>query len=119
MFGEHRGMAAAKAFSRSAKPVTPERVTTDGHDSYPPAILNELGKDVLHQDNIARIKTNANYGLRFDPHDSISVRFFSTTGVPNGYDIGTVLQNNIDSRWLDTNRRTFIDYHDRRPVQCW
>jgi putative transposase len=38
MFSEHRDMAAAKAFFRSAKTVTgvtPERVTTDGHDSYP------------------------------------------------------------------------------------
>jgi putative transposase len=37
MFSEHRDMAAAKAFFRSAKTVTgvtPDRVTTDGHDSY-------------------------------------------------------------------------------------
>ena len=35
MFSEHRDMAAAQAFFRSAKAVTgvtPERVTTDGHD---------------------------------------------------------------------------------------
>ena len=38
MFSEHRDMAAKKAFFRSAKAVTgmmPDRVTTDGHDSYP------------------------------------------------------------------------------------
>jgi transposase-like protein len=38
MFSEHRDMAAAKAFFESAKmvtDVTPDRVTTDGHDSYP------------------------------------------------------------------------------------
>src|ERR1700759_1214546 len=38
MFSEHRDMAAAKVFFRSAKTVpgvTPDRVTTDGHDSYP------------------------------------------------------------------------------------
>jgi transposase-like protein len=54
MFSEHRDMAAAKAFFRSAKAVTgvtPERVTTDGHDSYPRAIRSELGQDVLHRDN--------------------------------------------------------------------
>ena len=42
---ERRDMAAAKAFFRSAKAVTgvtPARVTTDGHDSYPRAIPTEL-----------------------------------------------------------------------------
>jgi putative transposase len=54
MFSEHRDMAAAKAFFRSAKMVTgliPDRVTTDGHDSYPRAIRTELGKDVRHRTN--------------------------------------------------------------------
>jgi transposase-like protein len=52
MFSERRDMAAAKAFFRSAKAVTggtPDRVTTDGHDSYPRAIRTELGKDVRHR----------------------------------------------------------------------
>ena len=47
MFSEHRDMAAAKAFFESAKMVTgvtPDRVTTDGHDSYPRAIRTMLGK---------------------------------------------------------------------------
>ncbi len=45
-------MAAAQAFFRSAKAVTgitPDRVTTDGHDSYPRAIRTELGKGVRHR----------------------------------------------------------------------
>ncbi len=52
MFREHRDMAAAKAFFRSAKAITgktPDRVTTDGHDSYPRAIRTELGKEVRHR----------------------------------------------------------------------
>ena len=52
MFSEHRDMVAAKAFFRSAKTVTgvtPERVTTDGHDSYPRAIRTTLGEDVQHR----------------------------------------------------------------------
>ena len=52
LFSEHRDMAAAQAFFRSAKAVTgvtPERVTTDGHDSYPRAIRTELGQDVRHR----------------------------------------------------------------------
>ena len=54
MFSEHRDMAAAKAFFESAKMVTgvtPDRVTTDGHDSYPRAIRTILGVAVRHRDN--------------------------------------------------------------------
>jgi transposase-like protein len=45
MLSDHRDLAAAKAFFRSAKAVTgvtPDRVTTDGHDAYPRAIRAEL-----------------------------------------------------------------------------
>src|ERR1700685_3185768 len=54
MFSEHRDMAAAKAFFESAKMVTgmtPDRVTTDGHDSYPRAIRTTLGAGVRHRDS--------------------------------------------------------------------
>jgi transposase-like protein len=52
MLSEHRDMAAAQAFFRSAKAatgVTPERVTTDGHGSYPLAIRSTLGRRVVHR----------------------------------------------------------------------
>jgi putative transposase len=45
-------MAAAKAFFQSAKTVTdviPDRVITDGHDSYPRAIRAKLGEGVKHR----------------------------------------------------------------------
>jgi putative transposase len=51
---EKRDMAAAKAFFRSARAVTgvtPARVTTDGHDSYPRAIQTILGDGVKHRTN--------------------------------------------------------------------
>lgn len=54
MFSEHRDMAGAKAFFASAKMVTgvtPDRVTTDGHDSYPRAIRTTLGAGVRHRDS--------------------------------------------------------------------
>jgi putative transposase len=54
MFSEHRDTAAAKAFFKSAKMVTgvtPDRVTTDGHDSYPRAIRTTLGAGVRHRDS--------------------------------------------------------------------
>jgi putative transposase len=47
-------MAAAKAFFESAKIVTgitPDRVTTDGHDSYPRAIRTTLGARVWRRDS--------------------------------------------------------------------
>ena len=52
MLIEHRDMAAAQAFFRSAKSVTgvtPDQVTTDGHGSYPRAIRSTLGRDVEHR----------------------------------------------------------------------
>jgi putative transposase len=52
MFSEHRDIAAAKAFFAPAKMVTgitPDRVTTDGHDSYPRAIRTTLGAGVRHR----------------------------------------------------------------------
>ena len=51
LFSERRDMAAARAFFRSAQAVTgitPDRVTTDGHDSYSRTIRTELGKGVRH-----------------------------------------------------------------------
>src|SRR5262249_27773366 len=52
MLSEHRDLAAAKAFFRSARAVTgvtPARVTTDGHDAYPRAIRTELGRQIRHR----------------------------------------------------------------------
>jgi transposase-like protein len=64
MPSEHRDMAAAKAFFRSARSVTgivPEKVTTDGHGSYPRAIRSTLGKRVTHRTSAYR-----NNGLEQD-----------------------------------------------------
>jgi transposase-like protein len=52
MLSEHRDMKAAQAFFRSAKATMgfrPDRVTTDGHGSYPRAIRSVLGKAVRHR----------------------------------------------------------------------
>jgi len=54
MLSEKRDMAAAKRFLRGARSVTglkPDRVTTDGHPSYPRAIKEILGKRILHRIN--------------------------------------------------------------------
>jgi putative transposase len=57
MLSEHRDMAAAQAFFRSAKSVSgqvPDRVTTDGHGSYPRAIRSTLGRRVVHRTSAHR-----------------------------------------------------------------
>src|SRR3954452_18832476 len=54
MLSEHRDMEAAKRFFKGAKEVVghkPEKVTTDGHDSYPRAIRRILGRKVEHRTN--------------------------------------------------------------------
>jgi transposase-like protein len=64
MLSEQRDMAAAQAFFLSARAVTgvtPERVTTDGHGSYPRAIRSALGRRVVH-----RTSAYKNNGLEQD-----------------------------------------------------
>ena len=64
MLSEHRDMASAQAFFRSARAatgITPERVTTDGHGSYPRAIRTTLGRRVEHRTSAYR-----NNGLEQD-----------------------------------------------------
>jgi putative transposase len=54
MVSEKLDMEAAKCFFKQATDVVdhrPERVTTDGHDTYPRAIREILGSDVLHRTN--------------------------------------------------------------------
>jgi putative transposase len=51
MLSDHRYLAAAKTFFRSARAIagaTPDRVTTDWHDTGPRAIRTVLGKQVWH-----------------------------------------------------------------------
>jgi putative transposase len=54
MVSEKRNMDAAQRFFKQALETvghTPERVTTDGHGSYPRAIRETLGSNVLHRCN--------------------------------------------------------------------
>src|SRR6266567_4119989 len=51
---EKRDMEASKCFFQQAVAVVghaPERVTTDGHASYPRAIREVLGSEVIHRRN--------------------------------------------------------------------
>ena len=52
LLSERQDQAAAEAFFRSARAVTgsvPDRVTTDGHSSYPKAIKAEVGQAVRNR----------------------------------------------------------------------
>ena len=74
---EKRDMEAAKRFFKQAADVVghvPERVTTDGHDSYPRAIRETLGSDVLH-----RINRYLNHRLEQD-HRGIKQRYSPMRG---------------------------------------
>jgi putative transposase len=54
MLSQKRNMEAAKRFFRQTLETVdqaPSRITTDGHGSYPRAIRETLGNEVLHQTN--------------------------------------------------------------------
>ncbi len=55
MLSATRDMKAAQRFFRSARSgvgFVPDRVTTDGHNSYPRAIRSALGRNVLHRTSV-------------------------------------------------------------------
>ncbi|MBA3946788.1 MAG: IS6 family transposase [Herpetosiphonaceae bacterium] len=77
MLSEKRDMDAAKRFFRRALDVaeqTPERVTTNGHDSYPRAIRETLGGEVTH-----RCNKYLNNRIEQD-HRGIKQRYYPTRG---------------------------------------
>ncbi|MFC7739232.1 IS6 family transposase [Roseomonas sp. GCM10028921] len=57
VLSEHRDRAAAKALPRSASSATgivADRVTTDGHGSYPRAIRSTLGRGITHRNSACK-----------------------------------------------------------------
>jgi putative transposase len=77
MLSEKRGMEAANRFFKQAVNVVghaPERVTTNGHDSYPRAMHETLGSDVLH-------RTNRYLNTRLEQdHRGIKQRYYPMRG---------------------------------------
>ncbi|GHO63587.1 IS6 family transposase [Ktedonobacter sp. SOSP1-52] len=77
MLSEKRNMEAAKCFFRQAVDVVghiPEQVTTDGHSSYPRAIREIMGSDVVH-----RTSKYLNNRLEQD-HRGIKQRYYPMRG---------------------------------------
>jgi len=77
MLSPKRDRAAAQRFFRSAKAVagqSPEQVTTDGHNSYPRAIAEVLGRPVKHR--CSRYKNH-----RIEPdHRGLKQRYYPMLG---------------------------------------
>jgi putative transposase len=98
MLSEKRNMEAAKRFFKQAVDVVghaPERVKTDGHDSYPRAIRQTLGSDVIH-----RCNRYLNNRLEQD-HRGIKQRYYPMRG------FGSVVSASRFCRAFDEVRRFF------------
>lgn len=82
MLSEKRDMDAAKRFFKGAKEATgtvPERVTTDGHESYPRAIRKILGRKVIHRTNRLALIEFPYYRMEQD-HRGIKQRYYPMRG---------------------------------------
>jgi DDE domain len=91
-------MEAAQRFFKQAVDVVghaPERVTTDGHDSYPRAIRETLGRDVRHRTN-----RSLNNRLEQD-HRGIKQRYYPMRG------FGSVVAASRFCRAFDEVRQFF------------
>lgn len=80
LLSEHRDMDAARRFFKGALEIAeqaPERVTTDGHDSYPRAIRETLGEAVMH-----RCNPYLNNRIEQD-HRGIKQRYYPMRGFGN------------------------------------
>ena len=80
MLSEKRDMDAAKRFFTAALDIAgqpPERVTTDGHDSYPRAIRETLGEAVTH-----RCSPYLNNRIEQD-HRGVKQRYYPMRGFGN------------------------------------
>ena len=95
MPSERRDMAAARASFPSAKAATgapPDRVTTDGHGSYPRAIRAMLGRRVVHRTSAYR-----NNGLEQD-HRGIEGRIRCMRGFKSFRSAGRFCRGHDDLR---------------------
>src|ERR671933_264181 len=105
MLSEHRDMEAAKRFFKAALEVVeqvPEQVTTDGHDSYPRAIRETVGEEVIH-----RCNPYLNNRVEQD-HRGIKQRYYPMRG------FGTVDAAARFCRAFDEQRQ----YFRLRPGMC-
>ena len=124
MLSEHRDMAAAQAFFRSAKAVTgvtPDQVTTDGHGSYPRAIRSDARPACRAPDQrLQEQQAGAGPPGRERPHRCMRgfKSFASAERFCRGYD---ELRNFLRPRtrhnqYVSASRRRLL--HLRRATSC-
>jgi putative transposase len=116
MLSEHRDMEAAKRFFKGAKEATgrvPERVTTDGHESYPRAIRKILGRKVIH-----RTSRYLNNRLEQD-HRGIKQRYYPMRGFGN-FDSASRFCRAFDEQrgyfWYQTKAKEIVPLSEQRRV---
>jgi len=111
LLSEKRDMKEAKCFFKQATDVVgyaPKRVTTDGHDSYPRAIREILGSEVLHRTN-----RYLNNRLEQD-HRGIKQHYYSMRG------FGSVASASRFCRAFDEVRQFFrIRTTMKQKVSLW
>ncbi len=112
MPSEHRDMAAAQVFFRSARAATgiaPDRVTTDGHGSCPRAVRTMLGRRTVH-----RTSARKHNGFEQD-HRSIKGRTRCMRGFKSFVSAERFCRNHDELRgFLRTRRSQHVSASRRR-----
>ncbi|EFH79579.1 IS6 family transposase [Ktedonobacter racemifer] len=115
---EKRDMEAAKQFFRQTIATVghaPERVTTDGHDSYPRAIREILGSEVMHRWN-----AYLNNHLEQD-HRGIKQRYYPMRGCGNFTSASRFCRAFDEVRQFfrfRTTRKQHVSLADQRHLFC-
>src|SRR5512135_3432374 len=115
---EKRDLEAAKRFFQQARDVVghaPERVTTDGHDSYPRAIREILGHEVTH-----RCNHYLNNRIEQD-HRGIKQRYYPMRGFGNVEAAARFCRAFDEVRHYFRPRRTmgeFVSLAQQRQLFC-
>lgn len=113
-----RDLAAAEAFFRSARAVTgvtPDRITTDGHDAYARAIRNVFGDHRIH-------RTNRYLNNHWEQdHRGIKQRYRSMCGFKQGQSAARFCRLFDEIRAFlrpSSHRRQSCTLEQRRRIHC-
>ena len=113
MVSAKRDMKAARRFFKQAVLVTgvvPDKATTDGHNSYPNAIKNELGESVIHRDN----RYLNNYTEQ--SHRNLKQRVYPMRGFGNFYSAYRICRafDECQDYFVMRRRKQYVSRKDQR-----
>ena len=113
MVSAKRDMKAARRFFKQAVSVTgvvPYKATTDGHNSYPEAIKNELGESVSHRHNLY---VN-NYTEQ--SHRNLKQRYYPMRGFGNFYSAYRVCRafDECQNYFVKRRRKQYVARKEQR-----